>query len=168
MVPVAASRPLGESLGLFSGAGVQLDAVSFGSQSVNVSQGRFPDGTGAIISLGPTPGTANAPAAADANRPAAAEYQKILDDWKAVLKDLRKLKLQYQSAALADQGCETRGQPLEHRAETCGVGDVGKLPSGRSCSAEADVGSERSGEEIRPLPQPGTGATPARPCNEKS
>src|SRR5581483_6555967 len=48
-----------------------------------------------------TPPTA-APAA-DAARPAAAEYQKVLEDWKTVLKDLRKLKLQYQSAALADQ-----------------------------------------------------------------
>src|SRR5437762_8464072 len=44
-----------------------------------------------------------APAAADANRPAAAEYQRLMEEWKTVLKDLRKLKLQYQSAALADQ-----------------------------------------------------------------
>src|SRR5262245_1904056 len=51
----------------------------------------------------PTAAPAAAPAAADANRTAAAEYQKVMEDWKSVLKDLRKLKLQYQSAALADQ-----------------------------------------------------------------
>ena len=44
-----------------------------------------------------------APTATDANRSAAAEYQKVMEDWKTVLKDLRKLKLQYQSAAAADQ-----------------------------------------------------------------
>jgi hypothetical protein len=44
--------------------------------------------------------TAATPAA---NGPAAAEYQRLLEDWKTVLKDLRKLKVQYQSAALADQ-----------------------------------------------------------------
>jgi cyclophilin family peptidyl-prolyl cis-trans isomerase len=32
-----------------------------------------------------------------------AEYQRLMEEWKTVLKDLRKLKLQYQSAALADQ-----------------------------------------------------------------
>jgi cyclophilin family peptidyl-prolyl cis-trans isomerase len=44
---------------------------------------------------------ASPPAAAD--RPAAAEFQRLLEEWKTVLKDLRKLKLQYQTAALADQ-----------------------------------------------------------------
>ena len=46
-------------------------------------------------------GAAAAPAAAKG--PAAAEYQRLLEDWKTVLKDLRKLKLQFQTAALADQ-----------------------------------------------------------------
>jgi len=46
---------------------------------------------------------AAAATAPDPNRPAAVEYQKLLEDWKAVLKDLRKLKIQYQSAALVDQ-----------------------------------------------------------------
>src|SRR5215207_7410627 len=49
------------------------------------------------------PGGAPAAAAPAANRPAAAEYQKVFEDWKTVLKDLRKLKLQFQTAALADQ-----------------------------------------------------------------
>src|SRR4051812_8196543 len=44
-----------------------------------------------------------AAAAADAKGPAAAEYQRLFEEWKTVLKDLRKLKVQYQSAALADQ-----------------------------------------------------------------
>jgi len=37
------------------------------------------------------------------NRPAAAEYQKVYGDWTNLLKELRKLKVQYQSAAEADQ-----------------------------------------------------------------
>jgi len=44
-----------------------------------------------------------AKAAAAPNRPAAAEYQRLMEDWKTVLKDLRKLKIQFQTAALADQ-----------------------------------------------------------------
>jgi len=40
---------------------------------------------------------------APANRPAAAEYQRLLKDWKTVLTDMRKLKIQFQTAALADQ-----------------------------------------------------------------
>src|SRR4029079_14722579 len=50
-----------------------------------------------------SPEGAKATPAAPANRPAAAEYQRITEDWKTVLKDLRKLKVQYQTAALADQ-----------------------------------------------------------------
>ncbi|HMC12385.1 MAG TPA: peptidylprolyl isomerase [Pirellulaceae bacterium] len=46
---------------------------------------------------------AAAPAEANAKGPAAAEYQRLMEEWKTVLKDLRKLKLQYQSTALADQ-----------------------------------------------------------------
>jgi len=52
--------PAGESIGFFSGAGVQLDAVTFTAQSSDVSQGRYPDGASAIIALAPTPGSANA------------------------------------------------------------------------------------------------------------
>lgn len=50
------------------------------------------------------PSTSPAAATAETNRPAAAAYQRVMEDWKTVLKDLRKLKLQYQSAAAgADQ-----------------------------------------------------------------
>jgi cyclophilin family peptidyl-prolyl cis-trans isomerase len=49
-----------------------------------------------------TPPTTAAPAA-DANRPAATEYQRLFEEWKAVLKDMRKLKVQYQSAGEAEQ-----------------------------------------------------------------
>src|SRR5262245_10569601 len=49
------------------------------------------------------PPTSPAPAAASADRPAAAEYAQVLEDWKTILKDLRKLKLEFQSSALADQ-----------------------------------------------------------------
>jgi cyclophilin family peptidyl-prolyl cis-trans isomerase len=48
-------------------------------------------------------GTKAAASAPAANRPAAAEYQRLMEDWKTVLKDMRKLKVQFQTAALADQ-----------------------------------------------------------------
>src|SRR5206468_11038276 len=51
----------------------------------------------------PAPAAQPAAAAPDAKGPAAAEYQKLFEDWKAVLKELRSLKVQFQSAALADQ-----------------------------------------------------------------
>jgi len=60
-------NPLGESLGLFSGTGTQIETVTFGAQSTGVSQGRYPDGTSAIVSLTPTPGTANVLAAVDSD-----------------------------------------------------------------------------------------------------
>jgi cyclophilin family peptidyl-prolyl cis-trans isomerase len=42
-------------------------------------------------------------AAAAPKGPAAAEFERQFEDWKAILKELRRLKVQYQSAALADQ-----------------------------------------------------------------
>ncbi|MBI5387970.1 MAG: lamin tail domain-containing protein [Verrucomicrobia bacterium] len=51
----------GEAIGLFGGGGVLVDAVTFGSQTSDHSQGRFPDGGSAIQDLRPpTPGAANA------------------------------------------------------------------------------------------------------------
>ena len=38
----------GEAIGLFAADGTQIDAVSFGPQTNNVSQGRFPDGAAGI------------------------------------------------------------------------------------------------------------------------
>jgi Bacterial TSP3 repeat len=55
----------GELLGLFSGAGVQLDAVSVASLPAGVSQGRYPDGSSTIVSMPPTPAAMNASPAAD-------------------------------------------------------------------------------------------------------
>lgn len=49
----------GEAIGLFSAAGYQLAAIGFGPQAIGVSQGSFPDGSGSVASLVPTPGTAN-------------------------------------------------------------------------------------------------------------
>jgi cyclophilin family peptidyl-prolyl cis-trans isomerase len=57
----------------------------------------------------PTTPAAPAAVAADPNRPAAAEYQRLLEEWKTILKDLRKLKLQYQSGALSDQAEAQKG-----------------------------------------------------------
>jgi len=55
------------------------------------------------------PAPAAAAPAADANRPAAAEYQRLLEEWKTVLKEMRKLKLQYQSGGFADQAEAQKG-----------------------------------------------------------
>jgi cyclophilin family peptidyl-prolyl cis-trans isomerase len=46
----------------------------------------------------PAAGTAQA-----VGGPASAEYQRLFEEWKGVLKELRELKVKYQSAALADQ-----------------------------------------------------------------
>ena len=45
---------------------------------------------------------ASSPAGAAATS-AAAEFQRLFEEWKTVLKDLRQLKVRYQSAALAEQ-----------------------------------------------------------------
>lgn len=55
----------GEALGLFSGAGVQLDAVSVGSPADGLSQGRYPDGSATIVSMPPTPAAMNSVVATD-------------------------------------------------------------------------------------------------------
>lgn len=44
----------GEAIGLFAADGTQIDAVTFGSQTSDVSEGRFPDGAANIYSM-PTP-----------------------------------------------------------------------------------------------------------------
>jgi Lamin Tail Domain/Putative Ig domain len=50
----------GESIGLFSPAGISVDEVTFGSQTNDVSQGRFPDGAVFTTVLGQvTPGAPN-------------------------------------------------------------------------------------------------------------
>ncbi|HEX7576885.1 MAG TPA: lamin tail domain-containing protein, partial [Verrucomicrobiae bacterium] len=50
----------GEAIGIFAADGTQIDAVTFGAQPSDVSQGRFEDGTANIISFViPTPRAAN-------------------------------------------------------------------------------------------------------------
>jgi hypothetical protein len=50
----------GEAIGLFLADGTQVDAVTFGAQSTDVSQGRFPDGAATVYSMPtPTPRSAN-------------------------------------------------------------------------------------------------------------
>jgi cyclophilin family peptidyl-prolyl cis-trans isomerase len=49
------------------------------------------------------PDDANPPA--DPNKPAAGEYQRLFEEWKTIIKDLRKLKVQYQTAD--DEGQKT-------------------------------------------------------------
>jgi hypothetical protein len=49
----------GESLGIFTASGVQLDALTFGNQAGGISQGRFPDGAVPLFAMVPTPGALN-------------------------------------------------------------------------------------------------------------
>ncbi len=50
----------GEALGLFAADGTTIDAVTFGAQTSNVSEGRFPNGSANIYSMPtPTPRAAN-------------------------------------------------------------------------------------------------------------
>ncbi len=52
---------LGEAIGIFPpGTGPEIDTVAFGPQTVDVSEGRFPDGTANRVFFGkPSPGEAN-------------------------------------------------------------------------------------------------------------
>jgi hypothetical protein len=50
----------GDEIGLFAANGTAIDTVSFGPQTNDISQGRFPDGSGTIMFLpAPTPRAAN-------------------------------------------------------------------------------------------------------------
>lgn len=49
----------GESLGIFTASGVQVDALTFGNQAGGISQGRFPDGAVPLFAMVPTPGALN-------------------------------------------------------------------------------------------------------------
>lgn len=50
----------GDAIGLFASDGTQIDAVSFGAQTSNLSEGRFPNGAAAIFPMPtPTPRAAN-------------------------------------------------------------------------------------------------------------
>ncbi|MST93910.1 MAG: hypothetical protein EXS33_01315, partial [Pedosphaera sp.] len=50
----------GEAIGLFAADGTQIDAITFGPQTPNISQGRYPDGTpNTPLMTTPTPRAAN-------------------------------------------------------------------------------------------------------------
>lgn len=49
----------GETIGLFGRDGTPLDIIEFGPQAENVSEGRWPDGTGGIYEMPPTPSASN-------------------------------------------------------------------------------------------------------------
>ena len=50
----------GDAIGLFSPDGTAIDALSFGAQTTDVSEGRYPDGTATIRTMPvPTPGAPN-------------------------------------------------------------------------------------------------------------
>ena len=48
----------GEALGVFSATGVQIDAVTFATQGLDVSQGRLPDGSPTIVTFSQVPSPA--------------------------------------------------------------------------------------------------------------
>ena len=51
---------LGEAIALYNTDGSLIDAINFGPQQSDVSEGRYPDGFGGIVALGvPTPGRPN-------------------------------------------------------------------------------------------------------------
>jgi cyclophilin family peptidyl-prolyl cis-trans isomerase len=85
-----------------------------------------PPATGAKPSTTP-PAGADVPA--DASGPAQMAYDKQLDEWKTVLKDLRKLKVQFQSAPEADHpklteqwnGLIAKGNDLLAKLQMAGV-----------------------------------------------
>jgi hypothetical protein len=53
-------RQAGEAIGIFAADGRQIDAVTFGPQSNDISQGHFPDGTGPLYFMDfPTPRARN-------------------------------------------------------------------------------------------------------------
>jgi hypothetical protein len=70
----------GSPLGIFAASGLQIDALSFGPQTAGVSQGRLPDGVGAVASFpsSPTPGAPNSAAAV----PADSDGDGLPDDWE--------------------------------------------------------------------------------------
>ena len=72
------NRP-GESIGLSAPSGILLDAVTFGRQTTDVSEGRYPNGATVVISFpgSPTPGEANRPAT-----PADADHDGLPDEWE--------------------------------------------------------------------------------------
>ncbi|HEY9509618.1 MAG TPA: lamin tail domain-containing protein, partial [Verrucomicrobiae bacterium] len=50
----------GEAIGLFAADGTSIDAITFGAQTTDISEGRFPNGAGNIYAMPmPTPRTAN-------------------------------------------------------------------------------------------------------------
>jgi cyclophilin family peptidyl-prolyl cis-trans isomerase len=88
----------------------------------------------------PKPATTPPAAAAqpaDPNKPLAAEFNKLLDEWKGVLKEMRALKLKFQSAPEADKpkitddwnALVTKGNGLLGQLEAAGVKAYGEAPN---------------------------------------
>ncbi|MGC8744086.1 MAG: lamin tail domain-containing protein, partial [Verrucomicrobiia bacterium] len=64
----------GEAIGLYAPDGSVVDLVTFGPQTADVSEGRYPDGSSNIRQLQqPTPGTTNSAPVAGANLPPVVE-----------------------------------------------------------------------------------------------
>ncbi len=67
----------GEGLALFTSAGTLLDSAVTSAHAAAVTEGRFPDGTGAVSFLNPTPGAGNAQASGGD-----ADGDGIPDNWE--------------------------------------------------------------------------------------
>ena len=84
-----------------------------------------------------TPPPTAAAAPADPNKPLAAEFNKLLDEWKVVLKDMRALKLKFQSAPEAEKqqitddwnALVTKGNGLLGQLEAAGIRAYGEAPN---------------------------------------
>ena len=66
----------GEALGMFTGTGVQVDAITFAAQPVSQSEGRLTDGAGSIGKLLASPGSANRALGSDS------DLDGLPDDWE--------------------------------------------------------------------------------------
>jgi hypothetical protein len=66
----------GEEIGIFTAAGGQIDALAYGAQTSDVSEGRIPDGSATIAAMPPTPEAANAEFIQDS------DGDGMPDDWE--------------------------------------------------------------------------------------
>ncbi len=96
-------NPPGEAIGLFSAAGVQLEAIAFIAQTLGISQGRLADGTATITSLNPTAGAANQPLTQDTDGDG-------IPDWWETLHG-------YNPNVAADAALDTDGDGQSNKAE---------------------------------------------------
>ena len=104
----------GETIGLATPNGILLDAVTFGRQTTDVSEGRYPDGAAAVTSFpgSPTPGAPNHPTA-----PVDADHDSLPDEWE--------IWFGLDTSNPADATLDTDADGLDNLAEFAGGLDPG-------------------------------------------